>query len=120
MDFLERRAGMAAKSKLDKQADEILKSAEHLGVEHNYMFVTSFRRYLELIAHLEQLEKAINKEGTIVTKEYVKGRENIYVNPAVTAYNQTAGAADKTAALLLKYISAKEDPAKGADEFEAF
>ena len=87
---------------LNKQAREILKRAAARGVEHSFMFVTAFTRYKELIAHLAELQKAIKKEGTMVTKEYVKGRTNLYVNPAVSAYNQTAGAADKTAQLLLR------------------
>lgn len=109
-----------AKSKLEKQAAEILESAAALGVEDSYMFVTSFQRYTELLDHLHQLRGAIEDAGTIVTKEYVKGRENMYVNPAVTAYNQTAGAADKTAALLLKYLERKREAKEGGDPFEAF
>ena len=49
----------------------------------------------------------------MVTKEYVKGRANLYVNPAVAAYNQSAAAADKTAHLLLRYIV---QPLSGGDE----
>lgn len=89
---------------LNAQAKEILKKATEKGVEHSFMFVTTFKRYQEHITHLAELQKAIQEEGTMVTKEYVKGRANLYVNPAVSAYNQTAGAADKTAQLLLRYI----------------
>lgn len=89
---------------LNAQAKEILKKATEKGVEHSFMFITTFKRYQEHIAHLAELQKAIQEEGTMVTKEYVKGRANLYVNPAVSAYNQTAGAADKTAQLLLRYI----------------
>ena len=37
-----------------------------------------------------------------ITKEYVKGRENIVINPLIQSYNQTVGAANKTAETLLK------------------
>lgn len=106
---------------LNKQAKEILEKAKEKGVEHSYLFITAFKRYTELISHLVQLEAAIKKEGMIVTKEYVKNRSNLYVNPAVSAYNQTAGAADKTAQLLLKYIVAPlSGGGESGDEFDMF
>ena len=80
------------KISLNDQAKEILTKAQEKGVEHSFMFITTFKRYQEHIAHLIALEGAIKESGTMVTKEYVKGRGNLYVNPAVTAYNQTAGA----------------------------
>lgn len=106
---------------LNEQAKEILKRATAKGVEHSFMFVTTFKRYQEHINHLKELQEAITKEGTMVTKEYVKGRANLYVNPAVSAYNQTAGAADKTAQLLLRYIvrPLSGDGDEG-DEFDVF
>lgn len=106
---------------LNEQAKEILERAQERGVEHSFMFVTTFKRYKEHIDHLEKLEKVLKTEDLMVTKEYVKGRKNLYVNPALAAYNQTAGAADKTAQLLLKYIVAPlNDDDEGGDEFEIF
>lgn len=106
---------------LNEQAREILKKAQAKGVEHSFMFITTFKRYQEHIVHLAELQKAIKDEGTMVTKEYVKGRANLYVNPAVAAYNQTAGAADKTAQLLLRYIVAPlSGGGEAGDDFEVF
>jgi hypothetical protein len=89
---------------LNEQAKEILGKAQEKGVEHALMFTTAFTRYIELVGHLVVLEKAIKEHGTLVEKEYVKGRQNLTVNPAINAYNQTARAADTTAQLLLKCI----------------
>ena len=105
---------------LNEQAKKILERAQERGVEHSYMFVTAFKRYQEHISHLIILQDAITNEGPIITKEYVKGRGNICINPAVTAYNQTSGAADKTAQLLLRYIVAPLSDNNGMDEFEMF
>lgn len=107
---------------LNAQAREILKRAEEKGVEHSYLFITTFKRYQEHILHLIALEKALKEDGLMVTKEYVKDRKNIYVHPAVSAYNQTAGAADKTAQLLIRYIVAplKDEDAEGGDSFDVF
>lgn len=112
---------LTVKVDLNKQAQEILEKAEAKGVEHSYMFVTTFKRYQDHLAHLIELQKAIEKEGTMVTKEYVKNRANLYVNPAVAAYNQTASAADKTAQLLLRYIvQPLNDESGSGDSFDVF
>ena len=107
---------------LNAQAKEILEKAKEKGCEHSFMFVTTFQRYMEHIEHLKELQKAIKDEGTMVTKEYVKDRKNIYVNPAINAYNSTSGAADKTAQLLLKYIvqPLSDDEANSGDAFDQF
>lgn len=106
---------------LNEQAREILNKAKEKGVEHSFMFITTFKRYQELIVHLNDLEAAIKQYGMTVKKEYVKGRENICINPAIAAYNQTARSADTTAQLLLKYIV---QPLSGGgetgDEFDRF
>ena len=106
---------------LNEQARQILEKATAKGVEHSFMFVTTFKRYQELITHLQELQKAIADEGTLVTKEYVKGRRNLYVNPAVNAYNATAAAADRTAQLLLRCIIQPLSDGDGdGDEFDIF
>lgn len=105
------------KKSLDEQAQEILKIAEETGVQTNFFFVTTFKRYRVQLSNLSELEKAIKENGTLVTKEYVKGRANIYVNPAVTEYNKTTDSANRTVTTLMKIIKgfAKEDEERGAD-----
>lgn len=106
---------------LNEQARQILEKATAKGVEHSFMFVTTFKRYQELITRLSELQKAIAQDGILVTKEYVKGRKNLYVNPAVNAYNATAAAADRTAQLLLRCIIQPLSDGDGdGDEFDIF
>lgn len=93
-----------AKKDLKMQAKEILKLAEETGVQNNYFFVTTFERYQVQLNILTELEKVINESGTLVTKEYVKGRGNLYTNPAVSEYNRTTDSANKTVSTLLKII----------------
>ena len=102
---------MKTKMNLQEQAVEILKIAEETGVQTNFFFVTTFKRYQVQLSNLGDLEKAIKETGTLVTKEYVKGRANIYVNPAVTEYNKTTDSANRTVTTLMKIIKgfAKED-----------
>lgn len=100
-----------ANQSLNEQAVEILRIAEEAGVQTNFFFVTTFKRYQVQLSNLSELEKAIKDTGTLVTKEYVKGRANIYVNPAVTEYNKTTDSANRTVTTLMKIIKgfAKED-----------
>lgn len=102
---------------MNDKAKEILELAEKSGVQTNYFFTTTFQRYLVQIKILEDLEKEINDAGALVTKEYVKGRENIYTNPAINAYNNTTNSANKTVGTLLKIVQGfkAEDKAKEVD-----
>lgn len=87
-----------------KQADELLEMAERNGVQSNYLFTTTFERYQVQLGILDKLEEAMKEDGMLVTKEYVKGRRNLYENPAVKAYNSTTDSANKTASTLIRLI----------------
>ncbi len=102
---------------LTDKAKEILELAEENGVQTNFFFTTTFQRYLVQIKILEDLEQEINDAGALVTKEYVKGRENIYTNPAINAYNNTTNSANKTVTTLLKIVQGfkAEDKEKEVD-----
>ena len=92
------------KNKLEQQASEILTLAEESGLQSNYFFVTTFQRYQVQLQILEELEQAIKDEGMLVSKEYVKGRKNLYTNPAVSDFNRTTDSANKTVATLLRIL----------------
>lgn len=94
---------------LNQQAQEILKIAEKHGVEQNFFFITTFKRYQIQINILNNLEKTIRTESALVTKEYVKGRENIYTHPAINEYNKTSTAANQTVQTLVKIITTLRD-----------
>lgn len=95
-----------AKNKLtlQEQASEILRIAEEHGVQSNFFFVTTFKRYQVQINIMAELEAEFKKSGALVTKEYVKGRGNVYTNPAITEYNKTATAANNTVKTLIDIV----------------
>ena len=95
---------MAKSLTLQQQADKILEQAQERGVSSNFFFVTTFKRYQVQMKILSDLEKAIAEYGATVTKEYVKGRQNLVANPAITEYNKTATAANGTVATLINII----------------
>ena len=98
-------AKRTSKKTLDQQAKEIIRIAEEAGVQTNYFFLTTFRRYQTQISVLNKLEEIIAETDTLVTKEYVKGRENLYTNPAITEYNRTTDSANKTVSTLIRIIN---------------
>lgn len=100
---------MSDDKKLNKQAKEILKIAEKHGVEQNFFFLTTFKRYQVQLEILNDLEKTIREEGPVVTKEYVKGRKNVYSHPAISDYNRTTDSANKTVTTLMKIITTLRD-----------
>lgn len=83
---------MAAETKsLQEQAQEILRIAEANGVEQNFFFVTTFKRYQVQINMLTDLERAV---------QYADARDI----KAIDAYNKTSSAANGTAQTLMRII----------------
>ena len=108
------------KMSLNEQAQEILRIAEQHGVEQNFFFLTTFKRYQVQLQILNDLEKTIKEDGTLVTKEYVKGRKNVYSHPAIADYNRTTDSANKTVSTLMKIIiSLRKDDITEEDIFQA-
>lgn len=102
---------------LNEQAQEILRIAAEHGVEQNFFFITTFKRYQVQIQILSDLEKTIRAEGNTVTKEYVKGRKNVYTHPAIGEYNKTSTAANQTVQTLMKIITTmRRDEDAGGDQ----
>ena len=104
-----------AQINLNEQARQILKIAEEYGVEQNFFFITTFKRYQVQIGILTDLERTINEESTLVTKEYVKGRKNVYSHPAISDYNRTTDSANKTVVTLMKIITTLRDQQDGGE-----
>lgn len=105
---------------LQEQANEVLKQAEERGVSSNFFFVTTFKRYQVQMRILSDLEKAIEEHGATVTKEYVKGRQNLVANPAITEYNKTATAANGTVSTLINIIKTLSNEPDAVDALSEF
>ena len=95
---------MAEKLNLQQLANEIIRVAEESGVQSNFFFITTFKRYQVQLNILNDLEKTMKEEGMLVHKEYVKGRKNLYANPAVAEYNRTTDSANKTVSTLMRIL----------------
>ena len=98
---------------LQEQAQEILRRATEKGVSSNFFFVTTFKRYQVQLKILTDLEEEMKKTGTMITKTYVKGRENLCANPAIAEYNKTSTAANSTVDKLVRIMEKlSEEPVK--------
>lgn len=91
-------------AKYEKQAKQIIKLAEEKGVQGNFLFVTTFDRYLFLLDTLEDLKQKVKEEGTTIEREYIKGEKNTYSSPNIKNYNVSADLANKTVQTLMKII----------------
>ena len=111
---------MARRKTQKQQIKEILQRAEEKGVSQNFFFKTTLDRYLTQIQILESLKAEIAELGATVSKEYVKGRQNVYTNPAITEYNRTATAANNTVVTLTKIIDSFKDDTQEKSKLEEF
>ena len=103
---------------LAEQAEAILEKAEAKGVSTNFFFTTTFKRYQVQMRMLADLEESIKKFGPTVTKEYVKGRQNLVANPAIQEYNKTATAANGTVATLINIIKSFDGEEKSGSKLQ--
>lgn len=101
---------------IKKRADQIIKQAEESGADESFYFINTFNQYMTQLHILDELSKVIEQDGTLSTKEYVKGRENIYIHPAVREYNNTANSVNKTVDTLIKIVKAYDSTEGEEDE----
>lgn len=97
------------KQSLNKQAQEIIKLAEAGGVQSNYFFVTTFRKYQTQEEHLEYLKCHVAK--TIDDPD-----NDVDVRQGIIEYNRAVDSANKTLGALLKIIKAFDVCAGGDDD----
>lgn len=92
------------KTELEKQAKEIIRIAGASGVQSNYLFVTTFKRYRFMLASMDRLAAIIEQDGEIITREDAKGISYKAVHPALVRYNSLAEVSNKTASALIRII----------------
>ena len=106
MTILERDDEMARpKSNLvlsKNQIAEIRKLADGMEATQQMLFLSTLDRYETQLDLVDKLRAEMEKAPTTVKKEYVKGRENVVINPLIQSYNQSVASANKTAETLMK------------------
>lgn len=52
-------------------------------VDHEEDFIVAVKTFVEEAKLIDRMRKQLNEDGMTVTKEYVKGRENISAHPLI-------------------------------------
>lgn len=52
-------------------------------VDHEEDFIVAVKTFVEEAKLIDRMRKQLNEDGMTVTKEYVKGRENIAAHPLI-------------------------------------
>ncbi len=84
---------------------KLKRMAKDYGVDKNAMFVTALEQYAVQQKVIENINLILSdSEDLMTTKEYVKGRENVYSHPLVKELPKHSDAANRTANLMLDII----------------
>ena len=93
---------------MPKQKDnymELIKMAKSYGVDKNALFLAAAKQYALQQRVINSIKDTLDSgDSLMTTKEYVKGRENIYANPLVKELPKHSDSANKTASCMLDII----------------
>lgn len=84
--------------------DGIKKMAKEYGVASNPLFLSALENYETVQKAIEQINKILFDDDILTTKEYVKGRENVYIHPAIKELPRHIDMANKTRACMIDII----------------
>ena len=98
------KSDLEQEKRLEMLAEKFKETAESLSEEHRYIFESTLETYFQLIKNFKVLKEALEADGCLITKEYVKGRQNVYVHPAMSEMNKTVNMLNSTAKTLIAII----------------
>lgn len=116
----ENKSASEQEKRLDMLAEKFKGIAESLSEEHRYIFESTLETYFQLIKNFKVLKEALEADGCLITKEYVKGRQNVYVHPAMSEMNKTVNILNSTAKTLIAIVKDLGAEKEEVDELMAF
>ena len=94
--------------------DAILAMAEQYGVADNALFLQTLKNYETIQRSIEGIDAIVNQNDDLtISKEYVKGRENLYLHPAIKELPKQIDASNKTLDKMLDIIEKLGTPKQG-------
>ena len=105
---------------INEKAKGILADAKKYGIANNSFFQTLYHLLDVQIAMLSELEKSFKEDGATITKEYVKGRENVYCHPAVDKYTKVSDSAMNKIEKLEQMVEKAKSNIDENDDFDKF
>lgn len=98
----------------------ILQMAKQYGVDNNALFLQTLKNYETLQLSIAGINDILSGgEDLTLTKEYVKGRQNVYMHPAVKELPKQIDIANKTLEKMLDIIERLGSKTE-KDEFLAY
>lgn len=110
------KSALEQEERLEMLAEKFKGMAENLSEEHRYLFESTLETYFQLIKNFKVLKEALEADGCLITKEYVKGRQNVCIHPAMSEMNKTVNMLNTTAKTLITII--KELGAENKEEVD--
>lgn len=93
-----------AKAKLSYR--KLIALAKEYNVEKNALFIAAAQQYELQQSVISMIRQQLEDDGSAVsTKEYVKGRENVYANPLIRELPKHADSANRTLTTMLDIIT---------------
>ena len=100
--------------------ESILAMAHEYGVADNALFLQTLKNYETIQRSIEGIDQIVNQNDELtISKEYVKGRENLYLHPAIKELPKQIDASNKTLDKMLDIIEKLGTP-RQTDEFVSF
>ena len=117
----EDKSALEQEERLEMLAEKFKSIAESLSEEHRYIFESTLETYFQLIKNFKVLKEALEADGCLITKEYVKGRQNVCIHPAMSEMNKTVNMLNSTAKTLIAIIKdLGSENKEEVDELTAF
>lgn len=102
-----------------KNLNSLRKMAKDYGVEKNAMVKAHLELYAFQLDTIENMKQELAEtDGLMTSKEYVKGRENVYVHPILKELPKHTDAANKTAQTIMNLIETYGIPPKAKSKLE--
>ena len=114
------KSALQQEKRLEMLAEKFKGIAESLIEEHRYIFESTLETYFQLIKNFKVLKEALDADGCLVTKEYVKGRQNVCIHPAMSEMNKTVNILNSTAKTLIAIVKDLGAEKEEVDELMAF
>lgn len=83
---------------------DLIKMAESYGVDKNALFISAANQYIIQRDVIDKIKSALDDGDPVVTKEYVKGRENLMANPLILQLPKHIDSANKTLSTMLDIV----------------
>ena len=71
-----------------------------------------YKNYQTIQLAIAKIDEILKNDETTITKEYVRGRENIYLHPAVKELAKLSDSSNKTLTMLLTIIEKQGNDSK--------